>query len=246
MTNANPKIMGVIPARLNSTRLPGKVLRPIAGKPMLQWVYQNARQSPLLTELVVATDSPEVARSCEEGGIPFTMTGEHPSGGDRLHEVMGRTDADIYVNIQGDEPTLRPDHLALLLAPFSNDSGAQVTTLKVAIDHAAALDPNNVKVVTDDHNRALYFSRHPIPYDRDGIGTVPHFKHIGLYAYTRDALALFHALPQSSLEVAERLEQLRFLQNGVPLFVALTPHDTVGVDTEADLQRVIALFSGPA
>ena len=243
MTNVNPKIMGVIPARLNSTRLPGKVLRPIAGKPMLHWVYQNARQSPLLTELVVATDSPEVARSCESEGIPFTMTGEHPSGGDRLHEVMERTEADIYVNIQGDEPTLRPDHLALLLAPFLDGSGAQVATLKVAVDHAAALDPNNVKVVTDDNNCALYFSRHPIPYDRDGVGAVQHFKHIGLYAYTRDALALFHALPQSSLEMAERLEQLRFLQNGVPLFVALTPHDTVGVDTEADLQRVVALFS---
>lgn len=242
MPNQAPRILGVIPARLNSTRLPGKVLREIAGKPMLHWVYQNAKQSPLLTDLIVATDSPEVVRSCEANGIPVTLTGEHPSGGDRLHEVMGRTDADIYVNIQGDEPTLRADHLELLLAPFLNGSGAEVTTLKVAIDAEAARDPNNVKVVTADDGRALYFSRHAIPFDRDGTGAVQHYKHIGLYAYTRAALGLFHTLPQSTLELAEKLEQLRFLQNNVPLYVAETPHDTVGVDTEADLQQVIALF----
>lgn len=234
--------MGVIPARLNSTRLPGKALRLIAGKPMLHWVYQNARQSPLLTELVVATDSPEIYDSCAGAGIPVTLTGEHPSGGDRLHEVMGRTDAEIYVNIQGDEPTLRADHLELLLQPFGGETNAQVTTLKVAISTEAARDPNNVKVVTDDNGRALYFSRHAIPYDRDETGDVTYFKHIGLYAYTREALALFHRLPQSTLELAERLEQLRFLQHGVPIHVAETAHDTVGVDTEADLQRVIALF----
>lgn len=243
MTNTPLKIMGVIPARLNSSRLPGKALREIAGRPMIHWVYENAKRSPLLTDLIVATDSPEIQRSCEAASIPVTMTGEHPSGSDRLHEVMGRTDGDIYVNIQGDEPTLRPDHLELLLAPFLNGSGAQVTTLKVAIDVTSALDPNNVKVVTADDGRALYFSRCPIPFDRDGTGSVQHYKHIGLYAYTREALGLFHRLPQSSLELAERLEQLRYLQNGVPLFVAETPHDTVGVDTEADLQRVIALFS---
>lgn len=236
--------MGVIPARLNSTRLPGKALRLIAGKPMLHWVYQNARRSPLLSELVVATDSPEIYASCAKAGIPVTLTGEHPSGGDRLHEVMGRTDGDIYVNIQGDEPTLRADQLELLLQPFGGETNAQVSTLKVAIDADAARDPNNVKVVTDDGGRALYFSRHAIPYDRDGAGGVQYFKHIGLYAYTRDALALFHRLPQSSLELAEKLEQLRFLQNGVPIHVAQTVHDTVGVDTEADLQRVIALFDG--
>lgn len=237
------KIMGVIPARFNSTRLPGKALREIAGKPMIHCVYENAKRSPLLTDLVVATDSVEIEQSCKSAGIPVTMTGEHPSGGDRLHEVMSRTDADIYVNIQGDEPTLRSDHLELLLTPFFQDTGAQVTTLKVAIGQDAAQDPNNVKVVAADNGRALYFSRYSIPFDRDGTGAVQHYKHIGLYAYTRDALALFHKLPQSSLELAERLEQLRYLQNDVPLFVAETEHDTVGVDTAADLQRVIALFA---
>lgn len=237
-----PKIMGVIPARFNSSRLPGKALREIAGRPMIHWVYANARRSPLLTDLVVATDSPEIQASCEAAGIPVFLTGEHPSGTDRVHEVLTKTDADIYVNIQGDEPTLRPDHLDLMLRPFTDGSGASVTTLKVAITAAEASDPNNVKVVTADSGNAMYFSRYPVPYDRAGAGSVRHFKHIGLYAYTRAALTQYHAWPQSSLELAESLDQLRFLQNGVPIFVAETPHDTVGVDTEADLARVIALF----
>jgi 3-deoxy-manno-octulosonate cytidylyltransferase (CMP-KDO synthetase) len=237
-----PKVLGVIPARFDATRLPGKVLRDIAGKPMLYWVYRNARRSPLLTELIVATDSEKVRRFCLEQAIPVTMTEQHPSGSDRLHEVMLRTDGDIYVNIQGDEPMLRPDHLDALLAPFRSGE-AMVTTLKVAIDNATAQDPNAVKVVTDNSGRALYFSRYPVPYDRDGSGKVQYYKHLGIYAYTRAALALFHSLPQSSLELAEKLEQLRFLQNGVPIIVAETPHDTIGVDTEADLEHVRALFA---
>jgi 3-deoxy-manno-octulosonate cytidylyltransferase (CMP-KDO synthetase) len=238
-----PLVMGVIPARLQSTRLPGKVLRLIAGKPMVYWVYRNARRSSLLGELIVATDSAEVFEACRECAIPVTMTGEHASGGDRLYEVMQRTSADIYVNIQGDEPTLRPEHIDLLLAPFLKGPDVQVTTLKTAIDAETARDPNVVKVVTGDDGRALYFSRLPIPYDREETGAARHYKHIGLYAYRREALALFHQLPQSSLEIWEKLEQLRFLQSGVPIHVAETEHDTVGVDTEADLQRVIDIFS---
>ena len=242
MTNSL-KIMGVIPARYNSSRLPGKALREIAGRPMIHWVYLNAKRSPLLTDLTVATDSPEIQASCEGAGIPVILTREHPSGTDRVHEVLTRTDADVYVNIQGDEPTLRPDHLELMLTPFTNGSGARVTTLKVAVSAAEAADPNNVKVVTADDGGALYFSRYPLPYDRAGLGTVQHYKHIGLYAYTREALEAYHGWPQSTLELSESLDQLRFLQNGVPIYVAETPHDTVGVDTEADLQRVIAIFT---
>ncbi|MGO9019430.1 MAG: 3-deoxy-manno-octulosonate cytidylyltransferase [Syntrophobacteraceae bacterium] len=236
------KILGVIPARYDSTRLPGKVLRDVAGKPMLFWVYRNARRSKLLTDLLVATDSEKVLQFCGREGIPVMLTGRHPSGTDRLREVMERVDADIYINIQGDEPMLRPDHLEALVSPFLTGD-AQVATLKVAIDESAALDPNHVKVVTDDSGRALYFSRHPIPFDRDGTG-VKRYKHIGIYAYTRAALSLFHSLPESSLESAEKLEQLRFLQNGVAIHVVETPYDTVGVDTEADLQRVNLLLSG--
>jgi len=243
--STHPKIMGVIPARLASTRLPGKVLREIAGKPMIYWVYHHSRRSPLLADLVVATENEEVKQYCESQRIPVTLTGRHPSPTDRVHEVMTRTDAEVYANIQSDEPMLRREHFELLLAPFLSGD-VQVTTLKVAMDTAAAQEPGNVKVVTDRFGRALYFSRCPIPYDRDGQGAIQYYKHLGVYAYTRAALSLFHSLPQSSLELAEQLDQLRFLQNGVPIMVAETPYDTIGVDTEADLQRVNALFSASA
>lgn len=236
------KIIGVIPARYNSTRLPGKALREIAGKPMIHWVYENARRSQALSELLVATDSDLIQASCESAGIPVMLTGEHPSGGDRLYEVLTRTDGDIYVNIQGDEPTLKPEHIDLLLAPLINRNNAQVSTLKVPISTEQAMEPNNVKVVTDIEGKALYFSRHPIPYDRDNTGLPTYYKHIGLYAYTRDALIKFHELPQSSLELSEKLEQLRLLENGIAIYVSETQFDTVGVDTEADLERVIDMF----
>jgi len=186
---ARPKIMGVIPARLGSTRLPGKVLREIAGKPMIYWVYRRARRSTLLDDLMVATENEEVKHYCEREGIPVTLTGRHPSPTDRVHEVMTRTEAEVYANIQGDEPMLRPEHFELLLNPFLR-GGVQVSTLKVAMDAVAAQDPGNVKVVTDYAGRALYFSRYPIPYDRDGQGGIQYFKHLGLYAYTRAALAI--------------------------------------------------------
>jgi 3-deoxy-manno-octulosonate cytidylyltransferase (CMP-KDO synthetase) len=235
-TENHCKIVGVIPARLDSQRLPGKVLLEIGGKAILQWVYERARKSPLLGELLVATDSGKVRDYCSERGIPVMMTRKHSSGSDRLHEVMERTRGDIYVNIQGDEPTIRPDHVDLLLTPLISGQG-EVTTLKVALGTEDAPDPNVVKVVTDAQGRALYFSRLPIPFDRDAQGQTCYYKHIGLYGYTRSALALFHSLPQSSLELAEKLEQLRFLENGIPILVSETHHDTVGVDTEADLAR---------
>jgi 3-deoxy-manno-octulosonate cytidylyltransferase (CMP-KDO synthetase) len=237
----SPNIMGVIPARMDSKRLPGKVLRNIGDKAMIHWVYAGARRSPLLTNLLVATDSEEVQQYCLSHDIPVAMTGRHPSGSDRLHEVMLKTSADVYVNIQGDEPTLRPDHLESLLEPILSGD-AEVATLRTAIDRTAARDPNCVKVVADNRGRALYFSRCPIPFARDGSGGCQYYKHIGLYAYTRASLALFHRLPQSSLEQAEKLEQLRFLQNGIEIAVAETPFDTIGVDTEDDLRRVCALL----
>jgi 3-deoxy-manno-octulosonate cytidylyltransferase (CMP-KDO synthetase) len=230
----HPKILGVIPARFNSQRLPGKVLLRIGQKPMVHWVYDRAHLSPLLNEVLVATDSRTVQQYCLSYNIPVMLTREHPCGSDRLHEVMERTDGDIYVNIQGDEPTVRADHIELLLQPILNQE-AEVTTLKVAIDEAAALNVNCVKVVTDNRGHALYFSRFPIPFDRDATGAVRFYKHIGIYGYTRAALDRFHSLQQSTLELAEKLEQLRYLENGITILVAETPHDTIGVDTEADL-----------
>jgi len=236
-------VLGVIPARLESTRLPRKPLRAICGRPMIAWVYEHARQAACLDHLLVATDSAEIAAYCREQGMAVMMTShEHRSGTDRLAEVMAHQPAAIYVNIQGDEPMITPGHLECLLRPFAGAPGTQVSTLKVAIDAETALDENVVKVVTDPAGRALYFSRARIPFDRDASGQAQYFKHQGFYAYTAEALQAFHCLPPSPLEKLEKLEQLRFLENGYSIVVVETPADTIGVDTEEDLRRVEELF----
>ncbi|MBZ5668328.1 MAG: 3-deoxy-manno-octulosonate cytidylyltransferase [Acidobacteriia bacterium] len=237
------RVLGVIPARLESTRLPRKPLRLICGRPLIAWVYERARQAACLDHLLVATDSPEIESYCREQTIPVMMTSRgHRSGTDRVVEVMTREPAELYVNIQGDEPMITPDHLERLLRPFREAPETQVSTLKVAFDAESARDPNNVKVVTDAAGRALYFSRAQVPHDRDGSGRAQYFKHLGIYAFTAAALEKFHCLPPSPLEQLERLEQLRFLENGIAIAVVETPHDTIGVDTEEDLQRVEAYF----
>jgi 3-deoxy-manno-octulosonate cytidylyltransferase (CMP-KDO synthetase) len=191
----------------------------------------------------VATDSEEVMAHCSRLGIPCAMTSsKHRSGSDRVIEVMGREPADLYVNIQGDEPMVTAQHIELLVAPFREQTGTAVSTLKVAITPEEAANPNDVKVVTGGDGRALYFSRSPIPYDRAGAGAVQYFKHLGLYAYTREALTTFSKLAPSELESAEALEQLRFLENGIPIVVMETQDDTVGVDTEDDLRKVEEYF----
>ena len=237
MPDLNPTVLGVIPARLASTRLPRKVLRAIAGRPMLAWVYEAAKKCPQLDNVLVATDSEEVADLCRRNGWPFQLTStDLPSGTDRLHAVAQLIHAGIYVNIQGDEPLLRPEHLASLLNPFA-DERVEVTTLKVACTPENITNPNAVKVVTSAEGRALYFSRATIPYDRDGAAP-QYWKHLGLYAYRKSALDRFPTLPHRTLEQAERLEQLRFLENGIHIHVEPTPFDTIGVDTEDDLRRV--------
>lgn len=243
-TGRNLEIIGVIPARIGSERLARKVLREINGRILVEQVYRSASSCPLLKELWVATDSEEVLGACRQRKIPALLTSpDHASGTDRIHEVMTKKPAAIYVNIQGDEPLVRPEHLEALLKPFSTEKGVCVSTLKTKISVEAAKTPNVVKVVTDHHGWALYFSRSVIPFDRDGARPHPLFKHLGFYAYTKEALEKFHKLPPSPLEQAEKLEQLRFLENGVPLYVAETPFDTVGVDTEEDLKRAAALLA---
>ncbi|HEV2113136.1 MAG TPA: 3-deoxy-manno-octulosonate cytidylyltransferase [Terriglobales bacterium] len=232
------KAIAIIPARLASTRLPRKVLREIAGKPMLAHVYQAARACRDVDDVIVATDSQEILNVCIHNGWEAQMTSTaHASGTDRVHEVAGRLNADVYVNIQGDEPLMRPEHLSVLLGLMKN-SDVQVGTVKTPCSAEDIPNPNAVKVVTDLEGRALYFSRATIPHDRDGIGQARYYKHLGLYAYRRAALDRFCALPQSTLERNERLEQLRFLENGIPIHVAETPYDSIGVDTEEDLRRV--------
>jgi 3-deoxy-manno-octulosonate cytidylyltransferase (CMP-KDO synthetase) len=170
---------------------------------------------------------------------------ELPSGTDRLHAVAQQVAAEIYVNIQGDEPLIGPEHIAALLAPFAQEH-VDVTTLKVACSPENVHNPNAVKVVTAADGRALYFSRAAIPFDRDGDGTAEYWKHLGLYAYRRAALERFAALPQGRLEQIERLEQLRLLEHGIALYVGEAARDTIGVDTEEDLQRVEALLRRPS
>lgn len=233
------RVIGIIPVRLESTRLPRKALRLICGHSIVEWVYRRALGWPGFARLVVATDSEEVMAHCGALGVPATLTSSaHRSGSDRVIEVMGREPADLYVNIQGDEPMVTAHHIELLTAPFREQKGTAVSTLKVAITPEEAANPNDVKVVTDRNGRALYFSRSPIPYNRAGSGGVRYYKHLGFYAYTREALAMFGSLAPSELESAEALEQLRFLENGIPIDVMETAEDTVGVDTEEDLRKV--------
>jgi 3-deoxy-manno-octulosonate cytidylyltransferase (CMP-KDO synthetase) len=227
------RIIAVIPARLASTRLPGKVLRPIAGVPMLGWVYRATLACPQLDQVLIATDSSEVVAYADSQGWPTLMTSpDLPSGTDRVHAVSAVIDADIYVNIQGDEPLVRREHIDALLRPFAL-TAAEVTTLSTACSPAEVDDPNAVKVVTANDGRALYFSRATIPYIR-GTAMAPR-KHLGLYAYRKAALTRFAGLPPSPLESAERLEQLRLLENGIDIYVEHTTFATIGVDTEEDL-----------
>ena len=240
--NQKPRILAVIPARLGSTRLPRKVLREIAGQPMIGWVYRAARACPRLDQVLIATDSEEVLAFAQEHSLPAVFTPEDcPSGTDRVHAVAESIPADIYVNIQGDEPLVRPEHLDALLEPMTR-SEVQVTTLATPCSPAQIQNPNAVKVVTSADGRALYFSRATIPYDRDNLGGVSYRKHLGIYAYRKAALQRFPKLPPSKLEAAEKLEQLRFLENGIDIYVADTPYDTIGVDTEEDLQSVEAIL----
>lgn len=238
------RILGVIPARLGSTRLPGKVLREIAGKPMVEWVWLAAKGSGLMDEVVVATDSDEVELACRFRGIPAIMTSpECASGSDRVYEVSRKIDAAIYVNIQGDEPLLTPAHFAPMLGLFARPEVA-VATVSVPCPVGDVANPNAVKVVTTADWRALYFSRSTIPYDRDGVGYAGYRKHLGLYAYRKAALEQFAALKPSPLEQTERLEQLRMLENGMAIYVGSAEGDTIGVDTEEDLRRADEILRG--
>ena len=235
------KSLAVIPARLASTRLPRKMLREIAGKPLVGWVYDAVCSSPLLDDVIIATDSVEILEACLTHGWKAQMTSaQHRSGTERVHEISNSIEADVYVNVQGDEPLVRPEQIATLLGVMK-DPTVQVGTVKTPCPVDEVANPNAVKVVTAPDGRALYFSRATIPFDRDR--TQPHyFKHLGLYAYRKPALDRFISRPESTLEKSERLEQLRFLENGIAIYVGETPHDSVGVDTEEDLQRVTEIL----
>jgi 3-deoxy-manno-octulosonate cytidylyltransferase (CMP-KDO synthetase) len=238
------KILGVIPARFASSRFPGKVLAPIASKTMLERVYERVSQSRYLTSTIIATDDERVFKVARNFGARVRMTRtDHLSGTDRVAEIASaEEDAYLVVNIQGDEPLIDPAAIDAAILPLVHESDIVMGTLKKKIENPREIDdPNVVKVVTDHAEDAIYFSRSPIPHYRDG-GAGDYYKHIGLYVYRREFLLGYSSLAVGPLEQAERLEQLRAIENGFRIRVAETEYESIGVDTPEDLERVARLF----
>jgi 3-deoxy-manno-octulosonate cytidylyltransferase (CMP-KDO synthetase) len=233
------KILSIIPARYNSTRLLGKPLVDILGKTMIQHVYEKAKQSKYLTGILIATDSEKIKRVVENfGGNAVKTSKEHLSGTDRIAEVAKGADADIIVNIQGDEPLISPKTIDKVIEPFLRNNHILMTTVMTKLNEVDYNNPNVVKVVTDKNNNALYFSRSLIPYPRNKSKSI-FYKHIGLYAYKKELLLRLAELPQSPLEQTESLEQLRVLENGYKIKCVYVEEDTISVDTKEDLKKVI-------
>ena len=236
-----------IPSRYGSSRFPGKPLALIRGLPMIQHVYERALNCPETDGVFVATDDERIRqRVLDFGGRVLMTRKDHPSGTDRIAEaarLIHAKDEDLIVNIQGDQPLFDPSIITALVAPFLQDKSIHMTTLKCRIRAESEIpNPNHVKVVTDRKEFALYFSRAAIPFFRDGATTGAHFKHLGIYAYRMDFLKTFVALPIGHLEAAEKLEQLRALENGFRIKVVETSLDSVEVDTPDDIRRVEALI----
>jgi 3-deoxy-manno-octulosonate cytidylyltransferase (CMP-KDO synthetase) len=239
-------VLGVIPARLGSSRLPRKPLLPLAGEPLILWVTRRIAEAGVCDRLVVATDARAVARAVERAGVEAVLTSsDHESGTERVSEVVASKsfrDFDLILNVQGDEPLVARAALAGAVARVQG--GDPIGTAAGALDPALARDPNRVKVVTDPRGRAVYFSRAPIPFDRDGTGEVVYHQHVGVYAYTREALERWVRLPSVPEERWERLEQLRPLLHGIPIGVALFAEPAApGVDTAEDLRYVEAALT---
>ncbi|RLB41518.1 MAG: 3-deoxy-manno-octulosonate cytidylyltransferase [Deltaproteobacteria bacterium] len=242
------KIVAIIPARYGSKRFPGKPLAQIAGKPMIQRVYEQASKSSNLDDVYVATDDERIKACVEAFGGKAVMTSlEHPSGTDRVYEAatrIGLAPDDIVINIQGDQPLFPPGLVESLVEPLQADPGISMTTLYYPVYGAEeALNANHVKVVMDNKGFALYFSRAPIPYHREGGASPRYKKHLGVYAYRMEFLARFTRLPVGLLEKTEKLEQLRALENGFRIKMIESPVDSVEVDIEADIGRVEGLLS---
>jgi 3-deoxy-manno-octulosonate cytidylyltransferase (CMP-KDO synthetase) len=245
------KVLAVIPARYASTRLPGKPLVSLAGKPMIQRVWEQVRRAQTVQEVVVATDDERIVKTVEGfGGVAILTRGDHRSGTERVAEVAAaHRDADLFVDVQGDEPLIEPGAIDAAVEAATSEETVAVATLAVPITHPAdIMDPNIVKAVLDFDGNALYFSRAPIPWVRDRAGAVHarHLKHLGLYAFRRAALLEFPTFPQGELELVEQLEQLRWLENGFRIRVAETEYDSASVDTAEDVSRVEKLLADSA
>lgn len=250
------KITAIIPARYASTRFEGKALADIMGKPMVQRVYERAARASLVSEVIVATDDERIAAAVRAFGGRAELTGSgHETGTDRLAEVAGRLDSDIIVNVQGDEPLIEPAMIDEAIRPLMDDPAVTMATLKSRIKTLHDfLSPNVVKVVTDWEGDALYFSRSPLPNFRDkwndlkdeafASGKLLCYKHVGLYVYRRDFLLQYAQMSPTYLELAEKLEQLRALENGYRIRVVETEHESIGVDTPGDLEKVLERLRG--
>jgi len=243
------QIVAIIPARYGSTRFPGKALADLDGKPMIQHVYERTLQASLVSRAIVATDDHRIAEVIHQAGGEAIMTSaDHETGTDRLAEVARGLEADLIVNVQGDEPLIVPAMIDQAIEPFLHDPALQMGTLKSRVRCLHDfLSPNVVKVVTDNNGYALYFSRSPLPFFRDrwqdlkddafASGKLLCYKHVGLYVYQRDFLLTFATMPQTFLELAEKLEQLRALEQGIRIRVVETNFESLGVDTPEDLNK---------
>ena len=239
------KFVAVIPARYGSSRFPGKPLAPILGKPMIQHVYERAKQSKLIDEVIVATDHEEISKVVEGFGGKAVMTSTtHETGSDRIQEVASKVDGDFFLTIQGDEPLIKPELIDLLISHAKESSDAVITAKVEIKSNDDKSDSNIVKVVTDINDFALYFSRSNIPFNRSGLDTAKSYKHLGIYGYPKNVLEEFVQLPQSPMEELEMLEQLRLLENGFKIKVFETTYEAVGVDTPEDIAKVETILGG--
>jgi len=243
---SDPNVVVVIPARYASTRLPGKPLVPLAGKPMIQHVYERAKRAQTVRRVLVATDDQRIVDAVQSFGGEARMTrSDHRTGTERIAEVAVHEPGDIFVNVQGDEPLIDPVAIDTAVAALFEDPPAHIATVATLIRHAGdVMDPNVVKTVLDFDDNALYFSRAPIPWVRDPKQKIHlnYWKHLGLYVFQRDALLEYPTLPQGELEKIEQLEQLRWLENGWRIRVAEVAHDAVSVDVPGDVARVEKLL----
>jgi 3-deoxy-manno-octulosonate cytidylyltransferase (CMP-KDO synthetase) len=234
------KIIAMIPARYAATRFPGKLLQLLENKSVIRHVYDNTVTTGLFDEVLVVTDSEIIFQEITSyGGKAIMSKNEHESGSDRIAEAVADRNAEIIINVQGDEPFIKKEPLEKLVRLFA-DPAVKVASLMRKISLEEAMNPNNVKVVVDRNSNALYFSRSPIPYVKDG--GAQHFLHVGVYAYRKEALLAFTTWPPSTLEQAEKLEQLRYLENGIKIRMAETSYINIAIDTPEDLERARALL----
>ena len=239
------KVIAVIPARYNSTRFPGKMMEILGNRTIITTTYQNVLETGLFDEVFVATDSELIFDEISKNGGKAVMTGKHETGSDRIAEAVQNIDCDIVINVQGDEPFLKKEPLKQLIDVFYKDDKKKISlaSLKIQLKESEEIrNPNNVKVITDNNGFALYFSRSVIPFQRELSYDVTYYKHIGVYAFRKEALLKFSSLEMTPLEISEKLEQLRYLENGMKIKMVETDFVGIGIDTPEDLEKAKKLI----